>query len=198
MSTYYSYYIGYIDTNNKLHAYGPYDRFGNLEPVIWRSRSYASDMFREFSAADIDMLDEELKKKFVYDSGDRTYCTLYYLSMSLLPSGSYIKDGYFLMEEISEYLETNSLSIFEYSNKFSITHYAKELEMAVKNNDENRISELKQYTYFSYPDYTCEEYESFVIRNALTYTFSDWQMKSRIKETTDSELKDIIVLLDID
>ncbi len=97
MSTYYSFYVGYRTKDDKLHAYGPFDRFGNLCPIICKSRSFVSDLYQDFYKAKLEDLDELLTSKFVYTGYQESPTTsLYYLPVKDLPGTDYIKRGYYI------------------------------------------------------------------------------------------------------
>ena len=64
MSWYVYYYIGYKTKEGKIYPFFPFDSFGNLKPVITRSRSFASDLWREFDRITLDETTEEIKRYF--------------------------------------------------------------------------------------------------------------------------------------
>ena len=179
MSTYYNYYIGYRDKDTGLlYPLGPFDCFGNLKAVISRSRSFASDLHDDFYPIDDDNVSKELKENLGYKESDGTYSFEgKYLDAKDLPSGNYIKSGYFLISDIEEYIKTDCDSEGLFYDKLTPTMYALKMhnELAFgppkeKLDCEGNVIEqysCADYAYFSYPDYLSKEYESDVIRQHI-------------------------------
>ena len=167
MSWYYSYYIG-KKVENKIEIIGIYDNKGKVHPVIERSRSFASslkDRFDRYNGEDL----EELKEKLSTD----------YISICPykdLPKGDFIKTGYFLIEDVTQYLKENDTWDLFY-DKISPEVYAEKLKNeqmlgAPKpkkdiEGNEYEVHSCADYMYFAYPDYYCEEYEVFMIKDAV-------------------------------
>ena len=173
MSTYYSFYIGYQTPDKKLHGYGPYDYKGRLCPVLEKSRSFISDLPYEFWNADIDMLDEGLTKKFVYTPQGKESATtsLKYLPISDLPSTNYIRQGYYLKEEVSNHI-AHLDEDFYFSEFYSVEEYAALAASAISNfNGINKeeIEDLQRFCFYCYPDYNSCEFESFMLRHAVSF-----------------------------
>lgn len=179
MSWYYTYYVGF-EREGKIYPLGPYNVEGKLCSVISKSRSFASDLHNRFYDISKEMVSEEFKNEFLkYAEGDeeeelRDLSLLSYLPISELPTGDYIKRGYFLIEEVEDY-ESDSDDAYM-SPPISPTVYAKKMEKEFRfgpnkpEKDEygNEYTEpnASDYTYYAYPDYNSEEYESEKIRNA--------------------------------
>ena len=161
MSWYYRYYIG-KKIDGKIEIIGPYDNKGQLHPVLELSRSFASSLKDRFIKSDDEELKERMKSDFVS-----------LLPYNDLPKGSYIKTGYFLVEDVQYYLNTKSLDDIFYE-KLSPEVYAEKLKIeSVLGAPETKINEYgdeykpyscADYIYFAYPDYTSKEYEAFLIR----------------------------------
>ena len=105
MSYYYNYYIGYQTSDKKIYPLGPYDNKGKLYNVFYKSRTFASDLHNDMYVADEDEYSDELKNEFSYEdcNGKTQYDNIKYLPISKLPSEKYIKSGFFLIEDITEY-----------------------------------------------------------------------------------------------
>lgn len=198
MSTYYSFYLGYTTKDGKLHAYGPFDKFNNIRPMLEKSRSFISDLYQDFIKVPIDKMDDYLYQHFTYKNPykENERCAyLYYLPADELPGTDYIKRGYFTAEDITDYLTTGEPYFSDYYNE---TEYSLKLSTAVKNDDKEEIDRLKKYTYFSYPEYECKEYESYVMHQFMSYNgpFDRYHMESTLKENGE-ELDKVIILLTI-
>lgn len=175
MSWYYTYFLGIRDKNtHKIDLLGIYDN--NI------SRSFASDLHRNFYQINVNELTDKTIKKLEITSDDNC---LSYLPYNELPSGDFIKRGYFLEEEIEEYEETHDSDSF-YNNPLSPTIYAKKMEKEVKfGKDENEYS-YKDYSFYAYPDYCSKEYESFIIKEVKSMLIENYEIPDD---------KEIIVLL---
>ncbi len=190
MSWYVYYYIGYKTQEGKIYPYYPFDSFGKLVPVITRSRSFASDLWRSFNRITLDETTEEIKlhfgdeneKGFLGDDKSEAeekppWC--FWLNVDDLPQGSYIKSGYFLQEDIAEYERCiESGDYFEgFYDVLSPAEYARKMESELKfgipkpkkdfEGNEFEVHSCGDYSYYAYPDYDSEEYEASRIREAI-------------------------------
>ena len=64
MSWYVDYYVGYKTKEGKIYPLGHFDCFGNLRPVLTKSRSFASNLWERFQRVTLVETTEELKKHF--------------------------------------------------------------------------------------------------------------------------------------
>ena len=196
MSYYYNYYIGYKQ-DGKIYPWGPYTAEGRLEPVLSRSRSFASDLYNEFHVVSDKEISEELRKEFEYEDWTKTKrIDVKYLSEDDLPTGSYIKTGYFLIKDVEAY-ENDKYGNFEgFCDVISPEVYAAKLqhEMMFGKNQPKKDDEGYEYTepnasdymYYAYPDYNTEEYESFFLRqliDALRNVFAGRDVEYVVLET---------------
>lgn len=187
MSWYVSYYLGYKTKEGKIYPLYPFDSFGNMRPIIEKSRSFASDLWEKFNRVTLEETTEELKKHFPdgdmcswgYDENEEKkeeppWC--FWLDADSLPSGDYIKKGYFLQEDIANYERDNScwdgfyhmLTPVEYARKmeselkFGVPKPQKDVE-----GYELPVYSCGEYSYYAYPDYDSAEYEAHMIRQAI-------------------------------
>lgn len=174
MSYYYRYYVGY-ELNGKIYPFGIYNSNGVLKPVINRSRNFASDLHELFLSVKDDSITDELRKNFEREDwrGDKV-TKVKYLPICELPSGDYIKRGYFLIKDIEEY-ESNGFDSFDlfydrldpqtYIAKFKseLIFGAPEPEKDSEGNEFETHS-ISEYSYYCYPDYSSKEYEASVIK----------------------------------
>ena len=185
MSWYVHYYLGYKTKEDKIYPLGPYDCFGHLYNIFYRSRSFTSDLHEDFFKINEQQSTDELKKSFSYENydGEIIFADVEYLPLNKLPSGSYVKSGYFLIEDIQNYLKDEDPWDLFY-DCLDPTTYALKMESELKfgkptpkkDCEGNEITEhsCADYAYFAYPDYFSKEYESALIRNAAEmYEFID-------------------------
>lgn len=177
MSYYYNYCIGY-KKDGKLYPWGPYNANGKLEPMISHSRSFASNLHEEFHAVTEKEISDELRKEFEYEDWNGVkHLDVKYLSEKDLPTGSYIKTGYFLIKDVEAY-ENDEYDNFEgFYDVISPAIYAIKLqyEMRFGKNQPKVDDEGYEYTepnasdymYYAYPDYRTKEYESFILRQLI-------------------------------
>ena len=197
MSTYYSFYIGYKTKDGKYHAYGPFDKFIKLCPVLTKSRSFISNLHHEFAKIEVDEMDYYLESQFT-DSVDNKekYSILYYLTFDKLPDGDYLKRGYYDINEVTECLKYDE---FDFSDYYTIEEYAARLSQAISSNNSEEVERLKKYVYFSYPDTHCEEYDSAIIRHAVSYTglFTEYDIEENVKSNGE-DFDSIVVLMSVE
>ncbi len=175
MSWDYMYYIGYKDKDNKVYPFAPYDKNGELHWVRSVSRSFTSNLHENFYTFTEDNITDELVNDIHGDCGaavdelrkEMVSFGCGYLPVKELPHGSIMKTGYFLIDDIKEYLEDHSsydlfydyLSPDEYSMRLD-----NELKLGSPKKKDGRS--MRDYAYFSYLDTSSEEYEAFVLRRA--------------------------------
>lgn len=177
MSYYYDYYVGY-KKDGKIYPWGPYNADGKLKPMISRSRSFASDLHEDFYSVSDEEISEELRKEFEYESWDGSkVIDVKYLPEKDLPTGSYIKKGYFLIKDVQAY-EDDEYGNFEgFYDVISPEIYAVKVqhEMMFGKNQPKKDDEGYEYTepnasdymYYAYPDDNTKEYESFILRQLI-------------------------------
>ena len=173
MSWYYNYTIGYIK-DNKIYPFGPYNANGKLKDVFSRSRSFASDLYEDFYKISEEQISDELRKEFEYeDWNEEKKVDVWYLPMSEMPDGDYVKTGYFLIDDIISYLKSKDTEDIFYehmsSEEYAIrsTQEAKYGKPASQYDCEGSLIDnhsCADYAWFAYPDYISKEYESFLIR----------------------------------
>ena len=176
MSYYYTYYIGYR-TKGKIYPLGPYDCFGNLRPVLNRSRRFASDLYEDFISVSEAEISEELRKEFESeDWNGKKVVPVKYLPIKDLPIGDYIKKGYVLISEVIEN-EASEDNFDGFSTVISPTVYAAKLDHEMKfgknptETDEfgNAYHEpnASEYMYYMWPDYLCKIASMWCLRQKV-------------------------------
>lgn len=182
MSYYYNYFLGYKNKDDGLYyPLGPYDMNGNLHDVITESRSFDCGLHERFYIVPIDKYSEALKKEYSYIDydGDTKYATIRYLPVSELPTGSYLKKGYFLFNDIKLYEEYRNVmdldvfydwmpeSLYVEKMKNEIIFGKPETQFDCEGNELPNHS-CSEYAYYMYPDYSSEEYNAQLLRNVLS------------------------------
>ena len=159
----YSYYIGF-KKDGKIYPLGLYNSFFTLCPVLQRSENFASKLHERFNLIKENMYSDELKKEFEGIS------FLEYLPVDELPLDTYIKSGYFLIEEVKKFEESKD-DFFEFSEFLLPRFYAAKLQMEMmfgfKESAEKRGEKsVADYMFYTYPDYRSEEFEARLIHVA--------------------------------
>lgn len=190
MSWYVDYYVGYKTKEGKIYPLGHFDCFGNLRPVLTKSRSFASNLWERFQRVTLAETTEELKKHFpdgdLFSWGGSSeekeeqapWC--FWLDVDDLPTGSYLKKGYFLQEDIAQYersLTDEDVYFDGFYEMLTPAEYVRKMESELKfgipkpkkdcEGNEFEVYSCGEYSYYVYPDYSCQEYEASVIRDAV-------------------------------
>lgn len=174
MSYYYTYYLGY-EKDGKIYPFAPYDCFGHFKPVIERSRSFASELHCRFSTIPEENYSEELKTRFEYKTWDNRNeieeVKMCYIDE--LPTGDYIKTGYFLITDVEQYEKDHDSEDLFYDTvsptvyaamAANETQFGKPQPRKDDEGNEYIPNTASDYMYYAYPDHFCEEYEAFLLR----------------------------------
>lgn len=182
MSYYYNYYVGY-KKDEKIYPLGLYNSLGKLCPVLSRSSSFASDLYKDFMPVADKAISNELRQEFTYKNWKNEDETdVKYLEVDKLPSSSFIKTGYFLIEDVKEYERDNDAEGLFY-DYLSPTLYAEKAKIEIlfgKNkpvkDDEYTEHNASDYMFYAYPDYSSREYESFLLHRAAS-SLEDYDLR---------------------
>lgn len=207
MSWYYSYYAVYKNIKeNKFYFLGPYNHKGEVKDILTRSRSFASDLHEYFEKPHITkelcsdkMLkdlqtmwgktDEEMDKLEDWEWRYISYC-----SLDELPKDTnYIKEGYFLNEDIAEYEKERDYESMRYP--LSASEYSRMMQNELKfGKPGEKINDwgekyiphsCEDYSFYRYPDYGSIEYEISLIKqiiDIITDDGYDFMIKGNNKE----------------
>lgn len=185
MSWYVNYYVGIMDADKKIKPLGPYDSDGDLKCVHSTSRSFTSDLRDYFSTIYPEQYTDELKKHFSYECEEGSeYATFFgYLPFDELPTGEYIKRGYFLNEDIYSYMKDHDT---EFYDALTPEEYSFKLENELKfgkpqpkkdcDGYEYCEHSCADYSYFCYPEYCCKEYEASLFRTIADILINEWDI----------------------
>lgn len=176
MSWYRSYYLGKIE-DGKIFPLGLYDNNRNIYPVFTKSRSFASELYEDFSEIPDDMISDSLRKDFPEYSSDKELRQYFeYLEAEKLGSAEFTKRGYFLISDIEEYQKTGDSEDLFYDyideNLYGL-RLANELKFGEPKPVKDEFGEeytphaCKDYAYFAYNDYNSREYEVALLKNAI-------------------------------
>ena len=189
MSEYINYYICKQNKNTKLiYPLGPFDDKGEFKCVIWKSRSFYTDLVDLFVPIPKELLTNELTKKLyklslkeyfdgkddIFDEND--YYKMHYCQLDRLASTNFIRSGYFLIDDIKQYEKTQEdgyefdgfyecLSPQLYCELLKSENTSKLKRKAKKDIEGNEfdIYYASDYAFYMYPDYHSKEYEAFIL-----------------------------------
>lgn len=159
MSWYYNLFIG-RKIKDGIELVGPYDNKGKIRAVYTRNRHcpFENDFIRYDG--------EELKEKLYSD-------LVSILPYNNLPTGDFIKSGYFLIEDVEQYLKDRETEDIFY-DKLTPEAYAERLKTEAIlgpprpkkdiEGNEYEVHSCMDYMYFAYQDYESDEYVAFMIR----------------------------------
>lgn len=175
MSYYYNYYVGYRH-EGKIYPFGPYNSFGKLKEVISKTRSFASDLHDDFCPIKEAEVSDELREEFEYeDWNGNKVMYVKVLPIDELPAGSYIRKGYFLIEDVQRYEDNESYDFDGFYDHVSPAVYASmvqnEAQFGKPERRKNDYDEwyypktASDYMYYAYSDYESREYEAEMIRS---------------------------------
>lgn len=183
MSYYYNYYVGY-KIDGKVYPFGPYNSTGKLKEVITKSRSFASDLHEVFYRVAKEEISDELRKEFEYEdwNGNKSV-NVKMLPIKELPSGSYIKKGFFLVEDVLRYEDPDNDYFDGFYEYVSPSVYASMVQNEVQfGKPERKLDDCdnwycpkaaSDYMYYAYPDYNSKEYEAEMVRS-VAYMLNDY------------------------
>ena len=174
MSYYYNYYIGHQGKDGLFYPVGPFTADGKLLPVLSRSRNFASDLHDWFAKIPDEKISDELRKHFSYDwNGETETSTIKYIYANELPKGSYIKDGYFLIDDVVTYKEEHDSWDLFY-DRIDPEVYAARMQNEIvygqpkpREDEDDCGHSASDYMYFAYPEYSSAEYEAAVLRQFI-------------------------------
>ena len=184
MSWYYNYFLGVKNKDTGVFSLlAPFDRDGEIQCVLTKSRSFASDLYEKFDKLDQDKFDERMKKNFSYEyNGETETEDVYGMPLSDLPKGDILKTGYFLLSDIA-YYEKDHDSYDLFYDKMTPQEYLLRQNNELKfgedkrdPDDDNYQRPCRDYAYYGYIDYCSKEYEAWIIRtvaNMFEYRVDD-------------------------
>lgn len=175
MSIYYSFYLGKQD-DDKIVPVGPFDESGKLVPCLFCcGETYGLRDY--FIKTDKSILSDR------FDNFDE-FEDIYVCAYNELPNDSFVKSGYYLIDDVERYKNDESLIYWGeiFYDHLSPEAYAAKMtsEIAVgpprpykdEFGNEIRPHSVADYMYFTYIDYASKEYLSHEIKNIL-YLFSE-------------------------
>ena len=183
MSTCYTYYIGYWDKDGKIYPLGPYNYFKNLCPILSRSSSFTSDLYKDFRYIERSAASDKLKEEFPYEfeNNNDKYISMKMLEVDNLPDDYFIKNGYFLIEDVKRYERGNweigdglfeeSVSPIVYvnmlNNELLLGTQLGVIDLFSEEEEEPAPQHTaRDYMYYAFPDFYSKEYESYLLKNA--------------------------------
>ena len=213
MSWYYIYKACVLSKeDNKIRPLGPFNSAGRWCHILEKSRSFASNLHESFIKIEEEQMSDELyeifRKQYDLASIEETKETikseypLSYLPLKNLPTGSFIKRGYFLIDEIDRYEKSivdDEIYFDEFSDPLTVAEYDRRMQNELKFGKPGEVEDIdgykytphscSEYFYYAYPDYLSKEYESFIIREACDMLTND-------ELNIDKEKEEIVILLE--
>lgn len=193
MSSYFYFYVGYIDNKTKkVHPMGPFNDQGKLQEIFYKTGSFISDMYHSFEKVKLEDIDEKWQEKFSVTYGineEKRESVLLMQYPDQLPDSNYIKSGYYLVKDVNEYLKSEeSGDDFDgFYEKIDPLMYAELVKQEVmfgkpepKKDEEGYeipVYSASDYMWFCYPDYYGEEYESFRCKQALNMIYDKYDFE---------------------
>lgn len=193
MSWYTSITLGYVSkTDGKIYPFGPFDKDGNLKNIIETSRSFTTDLKDFFEVPNAEVVSQKLVDALdiKVEDGENLSQALreYYVGvcpLDKLPSGDYMRRGYFLIEDVHAY-ESGEMDAEDlFYDCMGAEEYAARAHNELvfgfrKEKDEfgNVVNHsMADYMYYSYPDYQSKEYEASLLhiyaRTLVKYSGDD-------------------------
>lgn len=192
MSTYYYFYVGYIDNKTKkVSPMGPFDDQGKLQEIFYKTGGSVSEMYRLFEHVNYEDIDEKYQEEFSDESWNDENIRksiLYMLPVDELPDSNFIKSGYYLVKDVEDYLKDDDHCEFDgFYQRIDPILYAEMVKQEVmfgkpkSEKDEDGydipVYSASDYMWFSYPDYYGQEYESFRCKNAYSVLYDSYEFK---------------------
>ena len=191
MSMFYTYYLGYLDDNNRIVPYGPYDNKGNLYELF--SYDYHSDVNIHEGFTDLilnnvsDEFREELKSLYSADKEydiERAfvnewwgYRNLYDFIDGKTSMQQFIKTGYWKIDELSAFLSKSekdredALYYGELSDPLNPDVYAARVAIDP--------GMAKMYMYYAVSDTNTDDYYRYLTHVICSCLINDGEYKNR-------------------
>ena len=195
MSYYYNYYLGTYDTvNDTYDILGPFDKKGNLMCILWRSRSYASDLHDDMTPVPKGNMSEEMKKAFSYTdyAGKKDVRDVKYIPVSSLSAESPYKGGYVLREDVMSYLAGQEevefeeiaqviLSAEQFATLASNSRYKYKAEKFIKETGELEPVEYTSddFIYYRWISSNSRKSEEWQIKNIICILYDCFSEKGK-------------------
>lgn len=186
MSWYTNFYITYQTSDGKIYPYGPFDYKGDYKCVHYTSRSFTTDLKEWFEPITRDQLSQELIDVIFNIEIPEDYELLPYMGicpLDALPKGDFIRKGYFLIEDIENYLKDEDREDLFY-DYLEPTSYALKMENELKfGKPTEKIDDwgneyipksCADYAYFCFPDYSTKEWEVFCIKRIVYAIYDEY------------------------
>lgn len=179
MSWYTNFYVCYQTSDGKIYPYGPFDYQGDFKCIHYTSRSFTTDLKEYFEPVSKDQVSQEFIDAVFNIEIDDDYDLSQYWGicpLDALPSGDFIKIGYYLIDDIQKYQEDNSTENLFYDHLDPLTYNMKsqnELKFGKPTETEDEWGNkyiphsCADYALFSYADYDCKEYEVHKIKTIV-------------------------------
>lgn len=203
MSWYYTYYLGVKSAKDgKVYPLGPFDYKARLMPVLCNSRSFEPEGLNDdFARLNKEDMSQELKDALHQSDEDDGEFTVppEYLPLDELPTGSPVKNGWYLMEDVKYYKDGGSTFDDIFYDHLDDEQYLAKMENELKfgipkpkydeEGNEFDFHPCSDYMKFAYMDDSSKEYAAYMLRQAAG-CFSIWKINKDFGE----DAKIVVVL----
>lgn len=181
MSYYYNYYLGQRNKSiGTVSFLGPFSKEGGALPILWKSRSFASDLHESFDFVPKENIDSSIFENKILYKDDDYQQTLKMLPLSELKNDSPFKIGYVLRSQLISFFE-NKDNYFSETDAFTKVLTAEafatfaqgylvdEKPMFIYDwNSHETIKALPtDFVYHSWINYNSPEYEKWFISEVI-------------------------------
>lgn len=188
MSYYYNYYVGQRNKETgKFTTVEPYDANGEPMCLLWKSRSYASDLHDDFDPIYSKDMEDRLKSFSCFvpssmtdDDYDKDYYKVKYMPYNEFQLSEPFRKGYVLAEDVINYNYNDAGCDFsEYARDIltpeqyaAFAHSYMTSKKRRKVYDPSSDEEIKctpsDYMLFNWVDYDGRQYEQWCITNIIS------------------------------
>lgn len=187
MSYYYNYYVGQRNkATGKFTTVEPYDANGEPMCLLWKSRSYASDLHEDFYPIYSKDMENRLKSFSCFipssmtdEDYDKDYYKVKYMPYNEFQLSEPFRNGYVLTEDVINYSTDAGCDFSEYARDiltpeqyaaFAHSYMASKKTRNVYDSatDEEIECNPSDYMLFNWVDYDGRQYEQWSITNIIS------------------------------
>lgn len=187
MSYYYNYYVGQRNKETcKFTTVAPYDADGKPMCLLWKSRSFASDLHEDFNPICSKEMEDRLKSFSCFvpssmtdEDYDNGYYKVKYMPYNEFQLSEPFRKGYVLTDDVISYSNDVGCDFSDYARDIltpeQYAAFAHSYMTAKKTrivydpaNDEDIECTPSDYMLFNWVDYDGRQYEQWCITNIIS------------------------------